>query len=87
MIEFVVCLCGDQLMLGYGSYIVVKNFNVLILDGYFIVIIGFNGCGKLMLLCMLSCLMMFVDGYVWLDGEQIQCYVSKEVVWCIGLLV
>lgn len=41
---------------------------MIIFDGYFIVIIGFNGCGKLMLLCIFSCLMMFVSGYVWFDG-------------------
>lgn len=26
------------------------------------------------------------DGHVWLDGEQIQRYASKEVAWRIGLL-
>lgn len=71
MIELVVCLCGEQLILGYGKYIVVENLIVEIFDGYFMVIIGLNGCGKFMLLCILSCLMMFVYGYVWLDGEYI----------------
>lgn len=71
MIELVVRLRGEQLILGYGKYIVAENLIVEIFDGYFTVIIGLNGCGKFTLLRILSRLMTFVYGYVWLDGEYI----------------
>lgn len=63
-----------------------KNLNVSIPDGHFTAIIGPNGCGKSTLLRTLSRLMTPVDGHVWLDGEQIQRYASKEVARRIGLL-
>lgn len=86
MTESVARLRGDQLTLGYGSYTVAKNLNVSIPDGHFTAIIGPNGCGKSTLLRTLSRLMTPVDGHVWLDGEQIQRYASKEVARRIGLL-
>lgn len=79
MTESVARLRGDQLTLGYGSYTVAKNLNVSIPDGHFTAIIGPNGCGKSTLLRTLSRLMTPIDGHVWLDGEQIQRYASKEV--------
>lgn len=86
MTESVARLRGNQLTLGYGSYTVAKNLNVSIPDGHFTAIIGPNGCGKSTLLRTLSRLMTPVDGHVWLDGEQIQRYASKEVARRIGLL-
>ncbi|GGD32215.1 iron-enterobactin ABC transporter ATP-binding protein [Franconibacter pulveris 1160] len=79
-------LHGDALTLGYGDYLVAENLSVTIPDGQFTAIIGPNGCGKSTLLRTLSRLMKPAAGSVWLDGEQIQRYATKEVARRIGLL-
>lgn len=86
MTESVARLRGEQLTLGYGKYTVAENLTVEIPDGHFTAIIGPNGCGKSTLLRTLSRLMTPAHGHVWLDGEQIQHYASKEVARRIGLL-
>lgn len=79
-------LRGEQLTLGYGKKIIADNLSVAIPDGHFTAIIGPNGCGKSTLLRTLSRLMTPQQGHVFLDGEQIQRYASKEVARRIGLL-
>ncbi|WP_318372224.1 iron-enterobactin ABC transporter ATP-binding protein [Enterobacter sp.] len=79
-------LRGDALTLGYGKKIVAEGLNVTIPDGHFTAIIGPNGCGKSTLLRTLSRLMTPTEGHVFLDGEQIQRFNSKEVARRIGLL-
>ena len=86
MTESVARLRGEQLTLGYGKYTVAENLTVEIPDGHFTAIIGPNGCGKSTLLRTLSRLMTPAHGHVWLDGEHIQHYASKEVARRIGLL-
>ena len=86
MTESVARLRGEQLTLGYGKYTVAENLTVEIPDGHFTAIIGPNGCGKSTLLRTLSRLMTPAHGHVWLDGEHIQHYTSKEVARRIGLL-
>ena len=79
-------LRGESLTLGYGKKIVAHDLTVNIPDGHFTAIIGPNGCGKSTLLRTLSRLMTPVEGHVFLDGEQIQRFPSKEVARRIGLL-
>lgn len=79
-------LRGDQLTLAYGKKTIAESLNVTIPDGHFTAIIGPNGCGKSTLLRTLSRLMTPASGHVYLDGEQIQRYASKEVAKRIGLL-
>ena len=79
-------LRGENLTLGYGKKTEAKDMNVSIPDGHFTAIIGPNGCGKSTLLRTLSRLMTPIAGNVYLDGEQIQRYASKEVARRIGLL-
>lgn len=79
-------LRGENLTLGYGKKIIARNLSVTIPDGHFTAIIGPNGCGKSTLLRTLSRLMTPVEGSVFLDGEQIQRFASKEVARRIGLL-
>ena len=86
MIETSARLRGDQLTLAYGKKIIAEQLNVAIPDGHFTAIIGPNGCGKSTLLRTLSRLMTPSHGHVWLDGEHIQHYPSKEVARRIGLL-
>ena len=79
-------LRGDRLTLGYGKKVVAEDLSVAIPDGHFTAIIGPNGCGKSTLLRTLSRLMTPSQGNVYLDGEQIQRFNSKEVARRIGLL-
>jgi iron complex transport system ATP-binding protein len=79
-------LHGDSLTLGYGKKTIAESLSVTIPDGHFTAIIGPNGCGKSTLLRTLSRLMTPLEGSVWLDGELIQNYASKEVARRIGLL-
>ncbi|NDJ58513.1 iron-enterobactin ABC transporter ATP-binding protein [Enterobacteriaceae bacterium 4M9] len=79
-------LHGERLTLGYGKQTVIDNLSVSIPDGEFTAIIGPNGCGKSTLLRSLSRLMAPLQGQVWLDGEHIQRYATKEVARRIGLL-
>lgn len=79
-------LRGENLTLGYGKKIIARDLSVAIPDGHFTAIIGPNGCGKSTLLRTLSRLMTPAEGSVFLDGEQIQRFASKEVARRIGLL-
>ncbi|GJL43050.1 TPA: iron-enterobactin ABC transporter ATP-binding protein [Enterobacter chengduensis] len=79
-------LRGENLTLGYGKKIIARDLSVTVPDGHFTAIIGPNGCGKSTLLRTLSRLMTPVEGSVFLDGEQIQRFASKEVARRIGLL-
>ncbi|WP_312211461.1 iron-enterobactin ABC transporter ATP-binding protein [Pseudescherichia sp.] len=86
MTDLTARLCGDRLTLGYGKKVVADDLSVAIPDGHFTAIIGPNGCGKSTLLRTLSRLMTPTQGHVYLDGEQIQRFNSKEVARRIGLL-
>ncbi|MEZ2602809.1 iron-enterobactin ABC transporter ATP-binding protein [Kluyvera intermedia] len=86
MTDTVARLHGEQLTLSYGKKIIAESLNVTIPDGHFTAIIGPNGCGKSTLLRTLSRLMTPTHGHVYLDGEEIQHYASKEVARRIGLL-
>ncbi|MCR4456455.1 MULTISPECIES: iron-enterobactin ABC transporter ATP-binding protein [Enterobacteriaceae] len=86
MTDLTARLRGDSLTLGYGKKVVADNLSVAIPDGHFTAIIGPNGCGKSTLLRTLSRLMTPTQGHVYLDGEQIQRFNSKEVARRIGLL-
>lgn len=86
MTDTVARLRGEALTLAYGKKNIAESLNVTIPDGHFTAIIGPNGCGKSTLLRTLSRLMTPTHGHVYLDGEEIQRYASKEVARRIGLL-
>lgn len=86
MTDTVARLRGEALTLAYGKKTIAESLNVTIPDGHFTAIIGPNGCGKSTLLRTLSRLMTPVHGHVYLDGEEIQRYASKEVARRVGLL-
>ena len=86
MTDTVARLRGEALTLAYGKKTIAESLNVTIPDGHFTAISGPNGCGKSTLLRTLSRLMTPVHGHVYLDGEEIQRYASKEVARRVGLL-
>lgn len=79
-------LSGDNLTLGYGQKVIVRELTVAIPDGHFTAIIGPNGCGKSTLLRALSRLMKPQQGQVVLDGEAISQLGSKEIARRVGIL-
>ncbi|OAT18291.1 ferric enterobactin transport ATP-binding protein [Buttiauxella gaviniae ATCC 51604] len=79
-------LQGEKLRLGYGNHVVADGLTVAIPDGKFTAIIGPNGCGKSTLLRTLSRLMKPMHGQVWLDGNEIHRFATKEVARRVGLL-
>jgi ABC-type cobalamin/Fe3+-siderophores transport system ATPase subunit len=79
-------LRAANLTLGYDKKIVARDLSLSIPDGGLTVIIGPNACGKSTLLRALSRLMRPDGGGVWLDGEDIRRYATKEVARRLGLL-
>jgi iron complex transport system ATP-binding protein len=79
-------LRGADLTLSYDERIVVSGLDVEIPDGSFTVIVGPNACGKSTLLKALARMLKPRAGTVYLDGEAISAYRSKEVARRLGLL-
>lgn len=79
-------LWAEQLTLGYDDKIVARDLSVHIPDGELTVIIGPNACGKSTLLRTLSRLLQPSAGQVWLDGQAISRYPTKEVARRLSLL-
>ncbi|MFJ5624520.1 ABC transporter ATP-binding protein [Peribacillus loiseleuriae] len=67
-------LYTDDLNIGYGERLIVKNLNIEIPDKKITTIIGSNGCGKSTLLKAITRIISHQSGAVVLDGENI----SKE---------
>lgn len=67
-------LYTDDLSIGYGDRLIVKNLNVEIPDKKITTIIGPNGCGKSILLKAITRIISHQSGVVILDGGDI----SKE---------
>ncbi len=72
-------LYTDDLSIGYGDQLIVKNLSVKIPDKKITTIIGPNGCGKSTLLKAITRIISYQSGKVILDGESI------NVWWDIGL--
>lgn len=79
-------LRAENLTLGYDKKMVARDLSVSIPRGKLTVIIGPNACGKSTLLRTLSRLMSPQSGSVFLDGELIGHYGTKEVAKRLGLL-
>lgn len=72
--------------IGYDRAVICPDLSVRIPDGSFTAIIGPNGCGKSTLLRTLARVLTPARGEVFLDGQPIQGYRSKEVARRLGLL-
>jgi iron complex transport system ATP-binding protein len=70
----VVRLYTDDLSIGYGERLIVKNLSVDIPDKKITTILGSNGCGKSTLLKAITRIISHQSGTVLLDGKDI----SKE---------
>ncbi|WP_426151480.1 ATP-binding cassette domain-containing protein [Pseudomonas sp. DC3000-4b1] len=79
-------LSATDLTLAYDGKVVVRDLSVVIPEGELTVIIGPNACGKSTLLRSLSRLLQPAGGQVWLDGQAIHAYPTKEVARRLSLL-
>jgi multiple sugar transport system ATP-binding protein len=60
-----------ELTLSFGSVSVLKNMNLDVAEGEFIVLLGPSGCGKSTLLNCLAGLLDITDGQVWIKGKNV----------------
>jgi iron complex transport system ATP-binding protein len=79
-------LRAEELTLAYDKRVVADKLDVGIADGSFTVIIGPNACGKSTLLKALARVLKPQSGAVWLDGQAIASYPSKQVAKQLGML-
>ncbi|MFG1603230.1 ABC transporter ATP-binding protein [Actinoplanes sp. NPDC049265] len=79
-------LQASQLTLAYDRRVVAENLDVTVTDGSFTVIVGPNACGKSTLLRSLARVLKPQSGAVYLDGQAIASYPSKQVAKQLGML-
>lgn len=79
-------LRAEDLTLAYDQRTVATSLGVDIPDHSFTVIIGPNACGKSTLLKALARMLKPKSGQVYLDGQAIASYRSREVARRLGLL-
>jgi len=60
-----------DLTLSFGSVSVLKNMNLDVEEGEFVVLLGPSGCGKSTLLNCLAGLLDITDGQIWIKGKNV----------------
>jgi multiple sugar transport system ATP-binding protein len=60
-----------DLTLSFGSISVLRNMNLEVEEGEFVVLLGPSGCGKSTLLNCLAGLLDVTDGQVWIKGKNV----------------
>ena len=60
-----------DLSLNFGAVSVLKNMNLDVAEGEFIVLLGPSGCGKSTLLNCLAGLLDISDGQIWIKGKNV----------------
>src|SRR5690625_2921754 len=80
MIMSTVALDISGLYVGYGDSLVLRDFNLSVLKGQFVALIGANGAGKTTLLRTISGLLMPEEGSIKLYGEELRGRAAHQVV-------
>ena len=60
-----------NLSLNFGAVTVLKNMNLDVAEGEFVVLLGPSGCGKSTLLNCLAGLLDITDGQIWIKGKNV----------------
>src|SRR6056297_1973901 len=60
-----------NLDLSFGALAILKNLNLDIYEGEFLVLLGSSGCGKSTLLNCIAGLLEITDGQIWIKGENV----------------
>ncbi|GGH31322.1 ABC transporter ATP-binding protein [Paenibacillus segetis] len=79
-------LYTDELSIGYGERLIVKNLSVTIPDKKITTIIGSNGCGKSTLLKAITRIISHQSGEVVLDGGDISKISTKILARKMAIL-
>lgn len=79
-------LYTDDLNIGYGERLIVKNLSVSIPDKKITTIIGSNGCGKSTLLKAITRIISHQSGSVVLDGKNIMKEATKLLAKKMAIL-
>lgn len=79
-------LYTDELNIGYGEQLIVKNLSVHIPDRKITTIIGSNGCGKSTLLKAITRIIPHHSGTVVLDGKNISSENTKMLAKKMAIL-
>ena len=79
-------LYTNELNIGYGESLIVKNLSVQIPDHKITTIIGSNGCGKSTLLKAITRIISHQSGRVVLDGENISKESTKTIAKKMAIL-
>ena len=67
-----------DLSLNFGSVSVLKELNLDVEDGEFIVLLGPSGCGKSTLLNCIAGLLDVSDGQIWIKGKNVTWEEPKD---------
>lgn len=79
-------LYTDDLTIGYGERLIVKDLNIKIPDKQITTIIGSNGCGKSTLLKAITRIISHQSGTIILDGENISSENTKLLAKKMAIL-
>lgn len=79
-------LSANNLTLGYGDYIVLKDINIKIPKNKITILIGSNGCGKSTLLKTMARLLKPMSGQVLLGNSNIFEKSTKEIAKELAIL-
>ncbi|WP_068676048.1 ABC transporter ATP-binding protein [Oceanobacillus sp. Castelsardo] len=79
-------LSSEELSIGYGDRLIVKNLSLAIPDKKITTIIGANGCGKSTLLKAITRIIPHQAGSVLLDGKDISKENSKTLAKKMAIL-
>ena len=79
-------LYTNELTIGYGDRLIVKDLNIKIPDKQITTIIGSNGCGKSTLLKAITRIISHQSGTIILDGENIASENTKLLAKKMAIL-
>src|SRR3954469_12088590 len=68
----------ENLKKEFGLFTAVRNSNLVVEDGEFLVMLGPSGCGKTTTLRMIAGLELPTDGHIRLDGEDVTMKRARE---------
>ena len=67
-----------KLSFNYGKVEILKNLDLNIKDGEFMVLLGPSGCGKTTLLNCIAGLLDLYDGQIWIEGDNVTWKEPKD---------
>lgn len=79
-------LTAENLRIGYGKRTVIDQLTIQIPANKISVLIGPNGCGKSTLIRALTRLIPLKEGTIYLNGNQLSSYNSKDIAKLISIL-